>query len=175
MASQRWDLAATTACGRGRVAQARHVHPVGGVFLLTQVDAGGRVDDPVQDRAVLRERAVADGVDAQLLDALRRQLRADPVVQVGLADGHAVEGLADECAGVDRGGRLGLARQRRQVGLGGIEHAPEAPHAREVVLGDVAVEQELAGAVLVGSSAAFDLEVVALARTDLLGIELEGL
>ena len=43
------------------------------------------------------------------------------------------------------------------------------------MLGDVAVEQELAGAVLVGSSAAFDLEVVALARTDLLGIELEGL
>src|SRR5207245_5976987 len=96
---------------------------------------------------------------------VRGQLRLEPALQVVSGDRdrvgdvaigvELVEGVANELVGSDRRRNLthvvgqvsacgGAIRQRREVRLQGVEDAPEAPHARDVVLDDVAVEQELA-------------------------------
>ena len=62
-------------------------------------------------------------------------------------------------------------RQRDQVGLPRVVHPPEGPHARDVVLGDVTVVQEVARGLLDAAGSALDLEVVGLARADGLGVE----
>ena len=77
-----------------------------------------------------------------------------------------------EVTAVGSGSAVG---QRRQTGLQGVEHPPDAPHARRVVLGDVAVEQEVAGSLLHAACAAFDLGVEALARAGVDGVDTIGL
>ena len=100
-------------------------------------------------------------------DTRRRELWVDPACQVVLGEDGAVRHrLADELGRGHRGRFEGDAvGQRCKTGLQGVEHSPDAPHARWVVLGDVAVEQEVAGCLLHAACAAFDLGVEALART----------
>ena len=65
--------------------------------------------------------------------------------------------------------------QDSQVRLQRVEHAPEAPHARHVVLDHVAVEQELASQLLHAARTALDLQVVRLAGPERLRVGAVGL
>ena len=69
---------------------------------------------------------------------------------------------------------LDVVAQRREVGLERVVHAPEAPHARVVVLGDVAVLEQVADRLVDAAGAALDLERVGLARADRLGVQALG-
>ena len=136
---------------------------------LAEVDGVCRVavvNGPIPHRGVL----VADG------DALRWDLRSDPRRQVVLGDHGAVgHRLADQL----RRGHCSVlgcpVGQRREAWLQGVEHSPDAPHARRVVLGDVAVEQEVAGSLLHAACAAFDLCVEALPRAGVDRVDAVGL
>src|SRR5438270_10162392 len=132
------------------------------VVRLAQVDwlAGRGVDGPVPDLRVLVAVAFA----------LRRNLWPDPLIQRRRREHRiAVERLAQQAGRVDANGDRAIqvvlrsVGQRGQVRLKRVEHAPEAPHTRDVVLDDVAVEQELACQLLDAAGATFDLEVVTLA------------
>ncbi len=125
--------------------------------------------------------------------ALRRQEHLDPVLDVHhdrvglpvglLVPGHDLEGLAepidrraDQLVGADAGPQPALtirqlAEVRHGVGvvladLQGVVHASVAPHARDVMVRHVAVEQELARQVLRLSGAALGLEIERFGRSD---------
>ena len=149
----------------------------GGVLGLGQRDRRvGFRPGPVVDRGVLRGGPYA--LRRQLL-AYQRGEAGGVLDGLGGIDRVAVgvlraEVLADELVGGDGLRRGDPVAERGEVGLQGVVDPPEAPHARHVVLGDVAVEQQVANGVLDAAGAPFELEVVGLARSDRLGIEPVG-
>ena len=104
---------------------------------------------------------------------LGRELRADPGIQVlgcdrlarRLAIGvHARDRFADQRRRIDGHGQHGTVGQRHQVRLERIIHTPVPPHPREVVMGDVTMEQEFTRALLCAAGAVLDFGVKRFAR-----------
>ena len=108
-------------------------------------------------------------------DALGRELGPDPVVEVVAGQlGPVGHGPAEQPGGVDPAGWRLAVGQDGEVGLPGVVDPPEAPHAAHVVLGDVAVPEEVTGRLLDPAGAALHLQVVGLAGAERLGVEPAG-
>ena len=158
--------------GGVEVAAVRHpVLGIGGRELqqLDGADTLGDEDVPVVDLAVLVEVAATVGPRMRRV-GVRLSGPVDRIEGRGRRVDAELVGQVRQ-----RLGQHAAVRQLPQVGLQGVEHAPQPPHAGDVVLGDVAVIREVADGVLGTSGAVVEVGVEHLARPDRLRVEHDAL